>query len=122
MIVVVCYGTQICRFSRLCFSKYLEKTLLMICVKNDFYFFGIQSKLVFLPRLQRMRANFFFVQNFPILHVFTKSFVNYFLWQRNNLPLTVNRILCGTIILQSQMHFYTKVLAKDRFEKNNNNG
>ena len=59
MIVVVCYGTQICRFSRLCFSKYLEKTLLMICVKNDFYFFGIQSKLVFFPRLQRMRANFF---------------------------------------------------------------
>ena len=27
--------------------------------KNDFYFFGIQSKLVFFPRLQRMRANFF---------------------------------------------------------------
>ena len=91
----------------------------MICVKNDFYFFGIQSKLVFFPRLQRMRANFFFffVQNFPILHVFTKSFVNYFLWQRNNLPLTVNRICTVSVVLGYFPIFFISVCTttiKDR--------
>ena len=87
-----------------------------------FIFLAFNQNLCFFPDCNECALIFFFVQNFPVLHVFTKSFVNYFLWQRNNLPLTVNRILCGTIILQSQMHFYTKVLAKDRFEKNNNNG